>query len=197
MLDSCKVGEYEINNLPKTIENILSLTLKDIVGLKYIGENVLFGNPIEIMHLKTLTIMGCNELVSVDIKCDIMESVALRNNLLLENIYIYSMHLKNIYVYNNPNMNLENLGLYISKGISVLVCKSSCHGSISKVIKDRYDICVEKVMKFLIEQFYVQEARTIILLTMSKMKEVDDNLFRAVGISSLKPISSLFSKYTG
>lgn len=87
--------------------------------------------------------------------------------------------------------------MYIIKGINVLLCKNSCHGDIMKLYSENYDEYVSKLMKYLLHRFYTPESRYNILLTMSKMKEVDDNLFAIVGITSLKPIASMFNKLTG
>ena len=92
--------------MPKSRENIVYLQLKGISGLKTIGENTLFGNSMEIKHLKVLSIAECPDLVSVDLKCDILESIELKDNPLLENLFVYSNFLKNIYCSHNPSMNL-------------------------------------------------------------------------------------------
>ena len=107
------------------------------------------------------------------------------------------MNLKNIDIYNNPNLNMENIGLYIIKGINVLLCKNSCHRDATKMYSETYDEYVSKLMKYFLNRFYNPESRYTILLTMSKMKEVDDSLLKMVGINSLKPLSNMFNKFTG
>lgn len=101
ILENCKIGEYDINGFPNTLGNVIYLQLKDIQGVKYIGGNTLSGSPVEIKHLKILSIIDCNQLLSIDLKCDILECLELRNNENLKSIFIFSLNLKNIYISNN------------------------------------------------------------------------------------------------
>lgn len=173
------------------------LQLRDITGLKYIGDNTLYGKSIEIKHLKTLTIIECHELISIDLKCDILENLELRNNKSLEIINVYSLNLKNIYVFNNPNVNFENIGIYIIKGINVLICKSSCRGDFMKVYSEDYETYVSYVLKFLMLKFFESgDSRYWIMLTLKKMKEVEESLFTYGGITNIKGVSTIFKNFS-
>lgn len=197
VIESCKLSEYELNYFPKTIEHILYLQLRDISGLKYIGENTLYGKSIEIKHLKTLSIIDCSDLVSIDLKCDILENLELRNNRSLETINVFSLNLRNIYLFNNPNVNFENIGVYIIKGINVLICKSSCHGDLMKVYAQDYETYVSYVMRYMMVKFFENsDSRYFIMLTLLKMREVDENLFTMGGITNFKGISTIFKNFS-
>ena len=80
----------------------------------------------------------------------------LRNNEQLQTVYIHSLDLKNIYIYNNPNIALENIGIYIIKGINVLLCRSSCRGGFSKLYSSNYDTYVNNILKKLLISFFVK-----------------------------------------
>lgn len=71
-IESSKLRGLDVKSAP-SLGNVMFLKLKDIRGLKYIGQNIISGHPLEIRHLKTLSIMDCNQLLSIDVKCDILE----------------------------------------------------------------------------------------------------------------------------
>ena len=75
VIEDSKFEDYKMNNMSKSISNILYRTLRGIKGFKRIGENTLFGNAVEIKHLKVLTISECSDLINIDVKCDILESI--------------------------------------------------------------------------------------------------------------------------
>lgn len=80
ILETCKLATYDIKSFPMTLSNILYLQLKDIQTITIIGGNTPSAPALEIKHLKILSIIDCNQLISIDLKCDILECLELRNN---------------------------------------------------------------------------------------------------------------------
>lgn len=79
----------------------------------------------------------------------------------------------------------------------MLVCKSSCHGDLMKIYADDYETYVSYVMRFLMVKFFESsDSRYAILLTLLKMKEVDENLFAMGGIGSIKGFSTVFKNFS-
>lgn len=115
-------------------------------------------------------------------KCDILENVQLYNNRSLKNIYFSSVisSLKNIHCTKNPQLNLENLAIYVLKGINVCVCKVSCHGDFMKLYDKDYQLYLAKVVKYLYHRFEDQGVKANIVLTLGKLNEIDQNMSKLV-----------------
>lgn len=64
-----------------------------------------------------------------------------------------------------------------------------------KIYQDTYDKYILNLLKFLLSRFFDLEARYFMILTLSKIKEIDDNLFKMAGIATFKGLS-MFSKFT-
>ena len=98
-VQDCSLADYEFGNFLKVLDNVTYINFKNVKGLKYFGgEKTIFTKRMEIKHLKTLLISECEDLHSLDLKCDILESVSLKKNKNLTGIYLDSINLKNIYV---------------------------------------------------------------------------------------------------
>jgi hypothetical protein len=84
-------------------------------------------------------------------------------------VYLHSLYLKNIYVYNNPSIALENIGMYILKGINVLMCRSSCMGIDTKFCFMSYKRYMSSVLRNLLPRFSNPLSREVMVLTLSRM----------------------------
>lgn len=66
-----------------------------------------------------------------------------------------------------------------------------------KVYAEDYETYVSYVMRFLMVKFFESsDSRYVILLTLLKMKEVDESLFTIGGIGSFKAFSTVFKNFS-
>jgi hypothetical protein len=74
-----------------------NLILKNVAGVEKIGETFIsLSDTLQLSNLKYLSIIGCNDIVNIDIKSDQLEHVTLRRNRSLSEIYIYSKRFRNM-----------------------------------------------------------------------------------------------------
>lgn len=66
-----------------------------------------------------------------------------------------------------------------------------------KVYADDYETYVSYVLRFMMVKFFESpDSRYWIMLTLLKMREVDENLFTIGGITNLKGISTIFKNFS-
>jgi hypothetical protein len=94
--------------------------------MQKIGDSV--SDTYDFKNLKYLSIVGCRDLLNVNIKCEQLEQVTLRRNPSLTEIYVFSKKLKDMDCYECPKLRLENIGIYILKKVNVLLSPNCCDG---------------------------------------------------------------------
>jgi hypothetical protein len=66
-----------------------------------------------------------------------------------------------------------------------------------KVYNEDYDTYVNYVMRYLMVKFFEEsDCRYNIMLTLLKMKEVDEKIFAMAGLGNLRGMNTLFNKFT-
>ena len=132
--DSVDCTDSHFNSLIRKYQNMHNLYLKKVSSLEQIGELFISKiNMLQIKNLKRLTITSCPDLKIIDIKCDQLENVMLRNNVNLTNIYINSPILQNMDCSQCSKLRLQNIGIYIFMKRNVLLCNNSCDGDVKKL----------------------------------------------------------------
>ena len=75
-----------------------------------------------------------------------------RDNQSLEIIFVNSTSLKNIDCTGSNKIKLENIGVYILKGINVLLTDIACDGYLKKLRDVSYSTFVMNILKFLLNR---------------------------------------------